>query len=181
MAEMLKVILDFMSRWRREYWERYHWVTMDPDSDYYSTPELRVIPGLEDLYRDRKDRHSDFDTHRKKMMAEVKKTPGYNDRIWYEPGLWVVPQNQCYWILRDPKLRISLQDQLTTVDELEPSRTQWVTRKSEDAFLNLAPATLSNQLLSDAEQLDNLLIPDPKYDQETLTAVLSEVNKKKKK
>ncbi|KAE9354891.1 hypothetical protein PF008_g4319 [Phytophthora fragariae] len=181
MAEMLKVILDFMSRWRREYWERYHWVTMDPDFDYYSTPELRVIPKLEDLYRDRKDRHSDFDTHRKKMMAEVKKTPGYNDRIWYEPGLWVVPQNPCYWILRDPKLRISLQDQLTTVDELEPSRTQWVTRKSEDAFLNLAPATLSNQLLSDAEQLDNLLIPDPKYDQETLTTVLSEVNKKKKK
>ncbi|KAE9034201.1 hypothetical protein PR001_g9838 [Phytophthora rubi] len=140
MAEILKVILDVMSRWRREYWECYNWVTMDPDFNYYSTPELRVIPGLADLYR---DRQSDFDTHRKKMMAEVEKTPGYSDRIWYEPGLWVVPQNPCYWILRDPKLRISLQDQLTTVDELEPSRTQWVTLESEDAFLSLAPATLS--------------------------------------
>ncbi|KAE9225425.1 hypothetical protein PF002_g14410 [Phytophthora fragariae] len=91
MTEMITLILDFMSRWRREYWERYHWVTMDPDFDYYRTQELRAIPELADMYRDRKDRHSDFDNHRKKMMAEVEKSPGYSDRIWFEPGLWVVP------------------------------------------------------------------------------------------
>ncbi|KAE8885652.1 hypothetical protein PF005_g17703 [Phytophthora fragariae] len=102
MAEAIKVILDFMSRWRREYWERYHWVTMDPDFDYYRTPELRAIPELVDLYRGRKDRHSDLDNHRKKMTAEVEKTTGYNERIWYEPGLWVVPHSPCCWILRDP-------------------------------------------------------------------------------
>ncbi|KAE8877320.1 hypothetical protein PF003_g38562 [Phytophthora fragariae] len=94
MAEAIELVLNFMSRWRREYWERYHWVTMDPDFDYYATPKLRAIPELSDMYRDRKDRHSDFDTHRKKMMAEVQKTPGYSDRIWFEPGLWVVPQNK---------------------------------------------------------------------------------------
>ncbi|KAE8977833.1 hypothetical protein PR003_g26239 [Phytophthora rubi] len=144
MVEAIKLVLNFMSRWRREYWERYHWVTMDPDFDYYATPELRAIPELSDMYRDRKDRHSDFDTHRKKMMAEVEKTPGYSDRIWFEPGLWVVPQNPCYWITRDPELQISLQDQLATVDDLEPARTQWVSRHSEDAFLMLAPALLRN-------------------------------------
>ncbi|KAE8896617.1 hypothetical protein PF003_g19496 [Phytophthora fragariae] len=105
-AETIKLILDFMSRWRRKYWERYHWVTMGPDFDCYRTQELRVIPELADNFRDRKDRHSDFDNHRKKMMAEVEKTPGYSDWIWFEPGLWVVPHNPCYWITRDPELQI---------------------------------------------------------------------------
>ncbi|KAE9178602.1 hypothetical protein PF002_g26756 [Phytophthora fragariae] len=100
MTEMITLILDFMSRWRREYWERYHWVTMDPDFDYYRTQELLAILELADMYRDRKDRHSDFDNHRKKMMAEVEKSPGYSDQICFEPGLWVVPQNPCYWITR---------------------------------------------------------------------------------
>ncbi|KAE8900108.1 hypothetical protein PF005_g22124 [Phytophthora fragariae] len=49
MAETIKLVLDFMSRWRREYWERYHWVTMDPDFDHYDTPELRAIPELLDM------------------------------------------------------------------------------------------------------------------------------------
>ncbi|KAE8979175.1 hypothetical protein PR001_g24627 [Phytophthora rubi] len=180
MTEAITLILDFMSRWRREYWERYHWVTMDPGFDYYRTQELRAIPELADMYRDRKDRHSDFDNHRKKMMAEVEKSPGYSDRIWFEPGLWVVPQNPCYWITRDPELQISLQDQLVSVDDLEPARTQWATRQSEDVFLRLVPALLRNQLLSETEQLDNLLLPSPKYDQDTLVAVLAEVSKKKK-
>ncbi|KAE9294476.1 hypothetical protein PR003_g24250 [Phytophthora rubi] len=125
MAKTIKLILDFMSRWRRGYWERYHWVTMTPTSIIIA---LGAIPELADMYRDRKDRHSDFDNHRKKMIAEVEKTPGYSNWIWFEPGLWVVPQNSCYWITRDPELHISLQDQLATVDDLEPARTQWVTR-----------------------------------------------------
>ncbi|KAE8960754.1 hypothetical protein PR002_g30110 [Phytophthora rubi] len=154
---------------------------MDPDFDYHRTQELRAIPELADMYRDRKYRHSDFDNHRKRMMAEVEKTPGYNDRIWFEPGLWVVPQNPCYWITRDPELQISLQDQLATVDDLEPARTQWVTRQSEDAFLKLAPALLRNQLLSETEQLDNLLLPSSKYDEDTLAAVLAAVSKRKRK
>ncbi|KAE9166912.1 hypothetical protein PF004_g29001 [Phytophthora fragariae] len=181
MTEMITLILDFMSRWRREYWEWYHWVTMDPDFDYYRTQELRAIPELADMYRDRKDRHSDFDNHRKKMMAEVQKSPGYSDRIWFEPGLWVVPQNPCYWITGDAELQISLQDQLVSVDDLEPARTQWVTRQSEDVFLKLAPALLRNQLLSETEQLDNLLLPSSKYDEDTLAAVLAAVSKKKRK
>ncbi|KAE9006150.1 hypothetical protein PR001_g17272 [Phytophthora rubi] len=142
MTEAITLILDFMSRWRREYWERYHWVTMYPDFDYYRTQELRAIPELADMYRDRKDRHSDFDNHCKKMMAE---------------------------------------DQLVSVDDLEPARTQWVTRQSEDVFLKLAPALLRNQLLSETEQLDNLLLPSSKYDQDTLAAVLAAVSKKKRK
>ncbi|KAE9203541.1 hypothetical protein PF002_g20896 [Phytophthora fragariae] len=181
MTEMITLILDFMSRWRREYWERYHWVTMDPDFDYYRTQELLVIPELAGMYRDRKDRHSDFGNHRKKMMAEVEKSPGYSDRIWFEPGPWVVPQNPCYWITRDPELQISLQDQLVSVDDLEPARTQWVTRQSEDVFLKMAPALLRNQLLSETEQLDNLLLPSSKYDEDTLAAVLAAVSKKKRK
>ncbi|KAE8999466.1 hypothetical protein PR003_g20238 [Phytophthora rubi] len=180
MTEAIELVLNFMSRWRRDFWERYHWVTMDPDFDYYATPKLRAIPELSDMYRDRKDRHSDFDTHRKKMMAEMQKTPGYSDRIWFEPGLWVVPQNPCYWITRDPEHQISLQDQLATIDDLEPARTQWVTRQSEDAFLKLAPALLRNQLLSETLQLDNLLLPSSKYDEDTLAAVLAAVSKKKR-
>ncbi|GMF36174.1 unnamed protein product [Phytophthora fragariaefolia] len=126
----------------------------DPDFDYYRTPQLQATPELADMYRDRKDRHADFDSYRKKLVDEVEKTPGYSDRIWFEPGFLMIPQNPCYWITRDPKLQISLQDQLATVDDLEPARTQWVTRRSEDAFLKLTPDPFRNQLLSDVEQLE---------------------------
>ncbi|GMF48829.1 unnamed protein product [Phytophthora fragariaefolia] len=63
----------------------------------------------------------------------------------------------------------------------EPARTQWVTRRSEDAFLKLTPAPLRIQLQGDVEQLANLLHPNPKYDQDSLVAVLAEVSKKKRK
>ncbi|KAE8953217.1 hypothetical protein PR001_g32968, partial [Phytophthora rubi] len=42
-------------------------------------------------------------------------------------------------------------------------------------------ALLRNQLLSETEQLDNLLLPSSKYDEDTLAAVLAAVSKKKKK
>ncbi|KAE8968765.1 hypothetical protein PR002_g27644 [Phytophthora rubi] len=121
---------------------------MDPALDYQASAELRSISGLADLYRDRKDRGSTFDTKRKEMMAELEKVDGYDAKIWYEPGLWVVPQDPCYWITRDPALNISLPSQLATVDELECARTQWATHRSDNAFLNLAPVELTRQLLS---------------------------------
>ncbi|KAE8971626.1 hypothetical protein PF011_g25962 [Phytophthora fragariae] len=148
MVQALSTILNFMSRWRREYWERLHWVTMDPATDYQASAELRSISGLADLYQDRKDRGSTFDTKRKEMMAELEKVDGYDAKIWYEPGVWVVPQDPCYWITHDPALNISLPSQLATVDELECARTQWATHRSDNAFLNFAPVELTRQLLS---------------------------------
>ncbi|KAE8887651.1 hypothetical protein PF003_g28171 [Phytophthora fragariae] len=71
MIQALPTILNFMSRWRREYWERLHWVTMDPALDYQASAELRSISGLADLYQDRKDRRSTFDAKRKEMMSEL--------------------------------------------------------------------------------------------------------------
>ncbi|KAG6586652.1 uncharacterized protein IUM83_18124 [Phytophthora cinnamomi] len=53
MVQALTVIANFMSRWRREYWERLHWVTMDPSHDYQASAEMRGIPGLAEMYRDR--------------------------------------------------------------------------------------------------------------------------------
>ncbi|KAE9317771.1 hypothetical protein PF008_g18657 [Phytophthora fragariae] len=131
---------------------------MDPALDYQASAELRSISGLADLYQDRKDRCSTFDAKRKEMMAELSKV-----NIWYEPGLWLVPRDPCYWITRDPALNISLPSQLATVDELECSRTQWATRRSDNAFLNLAPVELTRQLLSDQERMQNPLIPDPSF------------------
>ncbi|KAE9005442.1 hypothetical protein PR003_g18168 [Phytophthora rubi] len=173
MVQALSTILNFMSRWRREYWERLHWVTMDPALDYQASAELRSISGLADLYQDRKDRGSTFDTKRKEMMAELEKVDGYDAKIWYEPGLWVVPQDPCYWITRDPALNISLPSQLATVDELECARTQWATRRSDNAFLNLAPVELTRQLLNDQERVQNPLVPDPSFAHDDLEDVLA--------
>ncbi|KAE8988098.1 hypothetical protein PR003_g19916 [Phytophthora rubi] len=173
MVQALSTILNFMSRWRREYWERLHWVTMDPALDYQASAELRSISGLADLYQDRKDRGSTFDTKRKEMMAELEKVDGYDAKIWYEPGLWVVPQDPCYWITRDPALNISLPSQLATVDELECARTQWATRRSDNAFLNLAPVEMTRQLLSDQERAQNPLVPDPSFAHDDLEDVLA--------
>ncbi|KAE9076139.1 hypothetical protein PF010_g24020 [Phytophthora fragariae] len=173
MIQALPTILNFMSRWRREYWKRLHWVTMDPALDYQASAELRSISGLADLYQDRKDRCSTFDAKRKEMMAELSKVNGFDEKIWYEPGLWVVPRDPCYWITRDPALNIALPSQLATVDELECSRTQWATRRSDNAFLNLAPVELTRQLHSDHEREQNPLIPDPSFDHDDLEDVLA--------
>ncbi|KAE9330291.1 hypothetical protein PF008_g15754 [Phytophthora fragariae] len=173
MIQALPTILNFMSRWRRECWERLHWVTMDPALDYQASAELRSISGLADLYQDRKDRGSTFDAKRKEMKAEPQKVNGYDEKIWYEPGLWVVPRDPCYGITRDPALNISLPSQLATVDELECARTQWATHRSDNAFLNLAPVELTRQLLNDQERAPNPLTPDPSFAHDDLEDVLA--------
>ncbi|KAE9328548.1 hypothetical protein PF008_g16159 [Phytophthora fragariae] len=173
MVQALSTILNFMSRWRREYWERLHWVTMDPAVDYQASAELRSISGLADLYQDRKDRGSTFDTKRKEMMVDLEKVDGCDTKIWYETGLWVVPQDPCYWITRDPALNIALPSQLATVDELECARTQRATRRADNAFLNLAPVELTRQLLNNQERAQNPLVPDPSFDHNDLEDVLA--------
>ncbi|KAE8994519.1 hypothetical protein PR002_g19902 [Phytophthora rubi] len=107
------------------------------------------------------------------MMAELSKINGYDEKIWFEPGLWVVPRDPCYWITRDPALNISLPSQLATVDELECSRTQWATRRSDNAFLNLAPVEPTRQLLNDQERAQNPLVPDPSFAHDDLEDVLA--------
>ncbi|KAE9317609.1 hypothetical protein PF008_g18692 [Phytophthora fragariae] len=144
---------------------------MDPALDYQASAKLRSISGLADLYQDRKDRGYTFDTKRKEMMAELEKVDGYDAKIWYEPGLWVVPQVPCYWITR--ALNISLPSQLTTVDELECARTQWATRRSDNVFLTLAPVELTRQLLTDQERAQNPLVPDPSFAHDDLEDVLA--------
>ncbi|KAJ8516560.1 hypothetical protein ON010_g18434 [Phytophthora cinnamomi] len=66
---------------------------MDPSHDYQASAEMRGIPGLADMYLDRKERGSEFDARRKELMTSLEKIDGYEEKIWYEPGLWVVPRD----------------------------------------------------------------------------------------
>ncbi|GMF22211.1 unnamed protein product [Phytophthora lilii] len=101
-----------------------------------------------------------------------KEVDGYDEEIWFEPGLWVAPKEVCYWIVRDPQLNIPLETQLQDLDGMEPARTQCVLRVSDNAFLNLAPVKLQAQFLSEAEQAKNPIKPDPDYDQAELANVV---------
>ncbi|KAG6586722.1 Dual specificity protein kinase shkA [Phytophthora cinnamomi] len=168
MVRALKRVVNFMSLWRRAYWERLHWVTMDTRFDYEAMAALLGIPELVDLYRDRKERSAEFEVRRRELMEDLGRVKGYTDDIWYEPGLWVVPHDPCHWILRDPSRQISLPDQLETLDDAEPARTQFATRSSDDAFLDLALVELQRDPLDDEERAQNPIDPSIIYDQDEL-------------
>ncbi|KAG6586689.1 reverse transcriptase [Phytophthora cinnamomi] len=108
-------------------------------------------------------------------MTSLEKIGRYDEKIWHEPGLWAVPRDPCYWITRDPKLGFSLSSQLDTVDDLECARTQWATRRSDNAFMNLAPDELVNQFLSDEERSENPVKPDPAFNHDRLEDVLAAI------
>ncbi|KAE9270289.1 hypothetical protein PR003_g30877 [Phytophthora rubi] len=84
----------------------------------------------------------------------------------------------------EPQASTYLVDTLPRDDSMkETNRTSRSESTCDEhlTFLKRAPALLRNQLLSETEQLDNLLLPSSKYDEGTLAAVLAAVSKKKRK
>ncbi|KAE9198927.1 hypothetical protein PF004_g19414 [Phytophthora fragariae] len=109
------------------------------------------------LYNDRKARSTAFNKPKEELICKLRKLHGYDDEIWFEAGLWVIPENPCDWIWRHPAQQISLQEQLEELDILEPARTQWATRSSDACFLEVAPSDLRDQALTKREQAENRL------------------------
>ncbi|KAE8904752.1 hypothetical protein PF005_g22282 [Phytophthora fragariae] len=50
------------------------------------------------LYNDRKARSTAFNKAKVELICKHRKLRGYDDEIWFEPGLWVVSENPCDWI-----------------------------------------------------------------------------------
>jgi hypothetical protein len=158
----IQMVIGFMFVWRQHYWERLHWVTMTVDFDFEADPRFAKLSQdqrktLRGLYKDRKARASDFATKKRALVVELEKISDYRSDIWYEPGLWVVPAATCDWILHSPRAQMSLPDQLEELDANEPSRTQWATRRSENAFLNIVPQHVLAKLMGDNERAANPL------------------------
>ncbi|KAE8954336.1 hypothetical protein PF005_g28858 [Phytophthora fragariae] len=109
------------------------------------------------LYNDRKARSTAFNKAKEELICKLRKLHGYDDEIWFEAGLWVVPENPRDWIWRHPAQQISLQEQLEELDILEPARTQWATCSSDACFLEVAPSDLRDQALTKRERAENHL------------------------
>ncbi|EGZ08795.1 hypothetical protein PHYSODRAFT_339228 [Phytophthora sojae] len=152
------------------YWERLHWYPFPPKIDYIQLAKELGLPELATVYRERKDRAQEFELRRRDLVDQLKGVKGYSDRIWFEPGLWAVPKDPCHWILRDPDLKISLADEIFTLDDQEPARTQWATRRSDKQFEAVVPPELKPK--SRAERKANPIIPAPEYNHDTLAEVL---------
>ncbi|KAG6622332.1 reverse transcriptase [Phytophthora cinnamomi] len=92
MIRGLSWIVNFMSVWRREYWEHGHWVTttitiyfrQDPRFVTLSSSRQRV---LLQLYEDCKNRSGAFIKANEELMEKLQKLHGYGDEIWFELGL----------------------------------------------------------------------------------------------
>ncbi|EGZ21372.1 hypothetical protein PHYSODRAFT_329330 [Phytophthora sojae] len=154
----------------RSYWERLHWYPFPSKIDYVQLAKELGLPELATVYRERKDRAQEFELRRRDLIDHLRGVKGYSDRIWFEPGHWAVPKDPCHWVLRDPDLKISLADQLFTLDDQEPVRTQWVTRRSDKQFKAIVPPELKPK--STAEREANPIIPAPEYNHDTLAEVL---------
>ncbi|EGZ30349.1 hypothetical protein PHYSODRAFT_323747 [Phytophthora sojae] len=169
MCEAIVVIAGFMSAWRQAYWERLHWHPFPSKIDYVQLAKEMGLPELATVYRVRKDRAQEFELRRRDLIDQIRGVKGYSDRIWFETGLWAVPKDPCHWILRDPDLKISLADQLFTLDDQVPVRTQWATRRSDKQFEVIVPPEL--KLKSRAEREANPIIPAPEYNHDTIAEV----------
>lgn len=91
MVKGLQWILNFMFVWKREYWERGHWVTMTSIFYFCHDPRFMLLSDdqkLEviNLYLDRKARSNTFFKAKEELMREFQKIEGYGEEIWFEAG-----------------------------------------------------------------------------------------------
>ncbi|OWZ11380.1 reverse transcriptase [Phytophthora megakarya] len=123
---------NFMYKWRREYWERGHWLTISADMDQFMKAE-------------------------DELMTSQAKIKGYSNIEMFEAGFWVVSMKPCDWILRYPEEGISLEQQMRDIDRMERARTQWATRTSDDCYLDIAPQKIRHRHIKHQK----LLLPLP--------------------
>jgi hypothetical protein len=136
-------IICFMEDYSREMWERTYWITFPTNS-----PE----------YRDRKGRMDRMMSARVQLVSDIGQL-GFNSDWWYEPGLWVLPDYPCYWILEPPETGRSYADQLLDLDRREPSRAQFTVAEGRTAFLEVRP--LTGILQSRLPEPERVMIPVP--------------------
>ncbi|KAE9355075.1 hypothetical protein PR003_g3036 [Phytophthora rubi] len=115
MVRGLGWIINFMEKWMREYWERGHWVPMTIVFYFHQDPRFLALNDKRqkevlNLDNDRKARSTAFNKTKEELICKLRKLHGYDDEIWFESGLWVVPENPCDWVWRHPAQQISLQE-----------------------------------------------------------------------
>lgn len=104
----LSEIVGFMSTYRQNFWERQHRVLLEPDA-----------------HAGREKRDDRFSARWRKLIKRAK-TAGFDVALWYEPALWFRDAQTWPLALKDP-VRVSLTDQIKSVDEREPIRIGWAT------------------------------------------------------
>ncbi|OWY96907.1 hypothetical protein PHMEG_00032705, partial [Phytophthora megakarya] len=99
------------------------------------------------------------------LVQRLEKIDKFSKTLWYEPGLWILPNTICYWIFKDPSVNFrtvsgvaDLRAELLELDEREPARTLWADAASETARLEHVPEEfVSKRLLPKLERAKNLL------------------------
>ncbi|OWZ08522.1 hypothetical protein PHMEG_00018920 [Phytophthora megakarya] len=123
------------------------------------------------------DRSKEFYFHRvrdlgkgaQRILQRLEKIHNFPKTLWYEPGLWILPNTICYWIFKDPSMNFRTVSGVADLrasqelDEREPARTLWADAASETAPLEHVPeAFVSKRLLPKIERAKNLLpVPRP--------------------
>ncbi|OWZ01610.1 hypothetical protein PHMEG_00026968, partial [Phytophthora megakarya] len=155
----IKEYLESMEEHAEGWWYILHWFTISMEDDRAKELHLWCRKCQETLVRN-------FLI----LVQRLEKIDKFPKTIWYEPGLWILPNTICYWIFKDPSVNFrtvsgvaDLRAELLELDEREPARTLWADAASETARLEHVPeAFVSKRLLPKIERARNLLpIPGP--------------------
>ncbi|POM61063.1 hypothetical protein PHPALM_29983 [Phytophthora palmivora] len=140
--DALDEIVEFMSDHRRAFWWIGHWIFIDQNLDDYSSNLA-------------KERKTECDQVKKLYKRLVNKwvDKGMRGSLLEEPGVWTYPSKCCHWILMDPSYKTitgtpySLEEQVTLLDQREPSRVQWNTCQSDADRVKDLPQATRDKLL----------------------------------
>ncbi|KAL3656207.1 hypothetical protein V7S43_018959 [Phytophthora oleae] len=145
-------LVDCMKENAQAFWERTHWVTMDPEADDKSA----------ELYKERNLRRNALVRQYRRLLRKVQKYKAFPSSLLSEPGIWVIPEKCCPWIWQDPRVTklggpkcSSLKRQLETVDLTEPARTQWSTVDSDEVWMEFVPEDVKSTPLNPSERSVN--------------------------
>lgn len=122
MVKLLRATTRFQFDFAQAIWERLHWVYMpEPSTGCYQDH-----PELVSLHQSRKTRSAKLMEARSRLIREFEALGKlYDHQIWFEPGLWVVPDISLEWILEHSSFNVSLADQAAALDQREPCRAYW--------------------------------------------------------
>ncbi|OWY95472.1 hypothetical protein PHMEG_00034514 [Phytophthora megakarya] len=115
----LREYVEAMEEHAEGRWYILHWFTMSVEDDRAKELHLWRRKCRETLVR-----------YFLLLVERLEKIDKFPKTLWYEPGLWILPNTICYWIFKDPSMNFrtvsgvaDLRAEPLELDEREPART----------------------------------------------------------
>ncbi|OWY94123.1 hypothetical protein PHMEG_00036234, partial [Phytophthora megakarya] len=135
--------------WRREEWERTHWIVLSRNVEAHAI-----------LHQDRAGRQRKYERALKDVQADVATLPLPEGKLFRtEAAFWRHSRKPCVWIPMDPEAHKTLRTQLDILDQREPARLYWESSCPEERVAeSVSPAVWGTRVTIHANRLP---VPEP--------------------